>query len=417
MGAFSVVNVDRPAFDKTFASERRLHLRVVSVCVNSDVACESKAKFEAGFENAALCAVACDAVNRAVWFVVLPRAVLNLNICRVDADDERKHTADFTVCQYYKQLTFLNIIVKQGCLRITAAPLRRVAVTLHILARDGINAVYFRQILVVCVADFKCIGVNNFHISTKTDAPFIFLPIVSRRNNHNMDLPESIYAFMWADDMNCLTEEKIMSILNMFKTSSVIDGGQSMSPNEQDARQSIIDVTKAILEEVDDVEKITVRQVAERAGVGIGLINYHFKSKDNLLSIAIGDVMIKTIWSFTKTDDYPNLEPIAKLKAMMKELYALAGSSEKLIRFILTHEILEGNMQTPLYLVPLLREIFGNKKDEMQLRIIALQLLYPIQVTGINPDAFHLYSGIDLYNIEQRDRFIDTLVNNLINQN
>jgi len=186
------------------------------------------------------------------------------------------------------------------------------------------------------------------------------------------------------------------------------------SPNEQDARQSIIDTTKSILEEVDDVEKITVRQIAERAGVGIGLINYHFKSKDNLLSIAIGDVMSKTIWSFTKTDDYSNLEPTAKLKMMMKELYALAGSNEKLIRFILSREVLEGNMQTPLHLIPLLKEIFGNKKDDMQLRIIALQILHPIQVTGLNIDAFHMYSGIDLYNTEQRTRFIDMLIDNLI---
>ena len=186
------------------------------------------------------------------------------------------------------------------------------------------------------------------------------------------------------------------------------------NPNEQDARQSIIDTTKAILEEVDDVEKITVRQIAERAGVGIGLINYHFKSKDNLLSIAIGDVMSKTIWSFTKTDDYSNLEPTAKLKMMMKELYALAGSNEKLIRFILSREVLEGNMQTPLHLIPLLKEIFGNKKDDMQLRIIALQILHPIQVTGLNIDAFHMYSGIDLYNTEQRTRFIDMLIDNLI---
>lgn len=189
------------------------------------------------------------------------------------------------------------------------------------------------------------------------------------------------------------------------------------SPNDQDARQSIIDTTKAILEEVDDVEKITVRQIAERAGVGIGLINYHFKTKDNLLSIAIGDVMSKTIWNFTKTDDYSNLEPVAKLKIMMKELYTLAGSNEKLIRFILSREILEGNMQTPLHLIPLLKEIYGNKKDDMQLRVIALQILYPIQVTGLNVEAFHMYSGIDLYNTEQKNRFIDMVIDNLINSN
>ena len=189
------------------------------------------------------------------------------------------------------------------------------------------------------------------------------------------------------------------------------------SPNEQDARQSIIDTTKIILEEVDDIEKITVRQIAERAGVGIGLINYHFKSKDNLLSIAIGDVMSKIIWRFTKNGDYPNLEPVVKLKIMMKELYVLAGSNEKLIRFILSREVLEGNMQTPLHLIPLLKEIFGNKRDDMQLRIIALQILNPIQVTGLNIDAFHMYSGIDLLNTEQRAGFIDMLIDNLIVNN
>lgn len=186
--------------------------------------------------------------------------------------------------------------------------------------------------------------------------------------------------------------------------------------NEQDARQSIIDAAKAILGEVDDVEKITVRQIAERAGVGIGLINYHFKSKDNLLCIAIGDVMSRTISGFGKEDLHKNLDPVSKLKTMIKELYLLAGNDEKMIRFLLTREIIDGNMQTALYLVPLLEEIYGNSKDNMQLRIIALQILYPIQVTALNPSAFHLYSGVDLTNIEQRNHFIDTLIDNLVKE-
>jgi AcrR family transcriptional regulator len=190
-----------------------------------------------------------------------------------------------------------------------------------------------------------------------------------------------------------------------------------MNNNEQDTRKSIIDTTKTLLNEVDDVDKITVRQIAERAGVGVGLINYHFKSKYSLMSIAIGNEMVKSILSFTKTDVYSNLEPVAKLKALVKELYRLAGSNEKLIHFILSREIMDGNMQTPLYLIPLLKEIFGSQKDDMQLRIVALQILHPLQVTGLNPSAFHLYSGIDLSSIAQQNQFIDVLIDNLINKN
>ena len=190
-----------------------------------------------------------------------------------------------------------------------------------------------------------------------------------------------------------------------------------MTANEQDARQAIIDAAKAVLDETDEIEKITVRQIAARAGVGVGLINYHFKSKDNLLSIAIGDVMQKTVFSFTKTNPHSGLEPISKLRAMLKELYTLAVSNEKLIRFVLTREIIEGNMQTPLSLVPLLKEIYVKQKNDMQLRVIALQILHPLQVTGLSMATFHMYSGIDLHDIEQRNCFIDMLVDNLINSN
>lgn len=183
---------------------------------------------------------------------------------------------------------------------------------------------------------------------------------------------------------------------------------------EQDARQSIIDAAKTILDEENDIDKITVRQIAERAGVGTGLINYHFKSKDNLLSIAIGDVMSKKVSEFQQGDLHNDLDPVGKLKALLKELYFAAGDNEKLIRFLLTREIIDGNMQTPLYLIPLLRDIFGTGKNDMQLRIIALQILSPIQVTALNCSAFLMYSGINLNDTEQRSRFVDALIDNLL---
>lgn len=185
---------------------------------------------------------------------------------------------------------------------------------------------------------------------------------------------------------------------------------------DPDARQTILDTAKTLLDEATDIDKITVRQIAERAGVGIGLINYHFKSKDNLLRVAIGDIMSQTIHAMNNQDAYTGLEPSARLKEMLKELYTLGGRNEKLMRFVLAHELATGNMQAPLLLIPLLREIFRNQKNDMQLRIIALQILYPIQITALHPNAFHLYSGIQLTSPEERNRFIDVLVDNLTKQ-
>ncbi len=52
-----------------------------------------------------------------------------------------------------------------------------------------------------------------------------------------------------------------------------------MKSNDKDARERIIEVTLNLLNEVDDIEEITVRKIAERANVGVGLINYHFKQR------------------------------------------------------------------------------------------------------------------------------------------
>ena len=52
-----------------------------------------------------------------------------------------------------------------------------------------------------------------------------------------------------------------------------------------DIKNSIIDATIYIIEESDgDIKNITARKIADRCGVALGLINYHFGSKENLIA-------------------------------------------------------------------------------------------------------------------------------------
>lgn len=187
-----------------------------------------------------------------------------------------------------------------------------------------------------------------------------------------------------------------------------------MAKKDQDARERIMQAATEILNEVSDIENITVRQIAERANVGIGSINYHFNSKDNLLSIAVGDVLAKIATGFLAGNKNLTVEPVQKLKDMLRELSTVAVANEKLIQFILTQGILNGNMNAPLYLIPILKEIFGEKKEEIELRVIALQILFPLQIAGIAPVEFRMYSGIELYDTKSRNKLIDMLIDNLV---
>lgn len=182
---------------------------------------------------------------------------------------------------------------------------------------------------------------------------------------------------------------------------------------DKDARERIIEVTLKILEEVDDIDKITVRQIAERAGVGVGLINYHFKTKDNLLSIAIGDTMSNIITELSDDSVY-TLDSVENLKNLLKRLCDIGMHYDKVLPFIVNQCIINGNMQAQLAIIPILRNIFGDEKDEMSLRTIALQIILPIQMAALSPESFQLYSGTNIKVKHQRDNFIDILIENII---
>ena len=130
------------------------------------------------------------------------------------------------------------------------------------------------------------------------------------------------------------------------------------------------------------------------------------------MSMAIGDVMTHMAGDFAVSSD--SGQPVQKLKTMLKALCDYAVGYEKLLQFAVSHSLQNGDTKAQLLLVPVLREIFGGKKDEMQLRVLALQILLPLQAPILCPSEFRIYCGVDLFDEAQRNNYIDTLVDNII---
>ena len=65
------------------------------------------------------------------------------------------------------------------------------------------------------------------------------------------------------------------------------------------ARESIIGAATALIADgKGDIEGITVRAIAEKAGVGVGLVNYHFQTKENLVEICVQRMVSDVISAF-----------------------------------------------------------------------------------------------------------------------
>lgn len=182
---------------------------------------------------------------------------------------------------------------------------------------------------------------------------------------------------------------------------------------EQCAQLRIREAAKELLYRTKDTDQITVRQIAEQAKVGVGLINYHFGSKDALLSDIVAEQMSKMLQE-SDGGRLMELPPKDRLKTVLIQLSDVGAEYMSLTRFMIRHMLESGEMGSALTLVPLIKEALGDDTDEMNSRILALQLLYPLQIACISPEQFHLFSGIDLKKTDERAELVEKLINNLL---
>ena len=181
----------------------------------------------------------------------------------------------------------------------------------------------------------------------------------------------------------------------------------------QDVRERLINTAMDLVLEELEVEKITVRRIAQRAGVSIGSINYHFGSKAKLLLDATKSAVIQRMEDAIEKAAEKYEEPADRLKHVLKSLFLISEDQENSTRFILTQEILNGDMLAPLYLMPILGDFYKGRKQDIAQRILALQIIQPLQLAAIAPKAFQLYSGVDIYDTKAREEFIDMLIEHL----
>ncbi len=182
---------------------------------------------------------------------------------------------------------------------------------------------------------------------------------------------------------------------------------------DREAKERILKAAMELMDEVEDTERITIRQIAERAGVGIGLINYHFQTRENLLYAAIGEYMTHMIAAIQQAPSQAGT-PEERFRAMLRSLGDIGLRYEKQMRVGAQFQLLQGDFSAANFLLPLLREIFAGKRDESAVRLIAFQILVTTNAILLRSDAFLAYAGIDLRDKAQRDRLMDTLIDHYL---
>lgn len=177
-----------------------------------------------------------------------------------------------------------------------------------------------------------------------------------------------------------------------------------------DTREQLILATINLLTRTKDAAQITSRQIAAEAKANLAMINYCFKSKEALVNIAIGRIISNAAKDFVVAYD-DSISPKEHLKRILYNICDITISYSKFTKVTIPYILLHGDITHPFDVLPTIQKHFGSKKSNSECRVIAYQMISFMQLIFLRSEDFCKYSGIDIYNTDERNKFIDMQLN------
>ncbi len=185
-----------------------------------------------------------------------------------------------------------------------------------------------------------------------------------------------------------------------------------MKEQKLDARERILQATMALLLEHKSASAVTNRQIAEKAGVNSALINYYYQSKENLINKAAAlciEQMTGTLFENNEAS-----APEERLRTLIKTITDFLFDHYDLGALTISAELKTGSLTTIRTLLPIIREHYQNTKADDVLKLIALQIIAPLQVIFLNLHGYRDFLGVDVFQKKERDRVLDTVIDNAL---
>ena len=191
-----------------------------------------------------------------------------------------------------------------------------------------------------------------------------------------------------------------------------------MTANDE-AKESIIQAAIGLIEVSDgNIRNITARSIADKSGVSLGFINYHFGSKDNLIAICCSRIINKTLMSMSpenidyKKDD--GLTDKERLTSFAKQTFEFIYKNDSTVKLSVLSDLQDysPDCNSALTQKGFLLALRGNM-PESQKKHIAFSLASIMQSAFLAGDNAKEITGYDLKTAKQRAKFITDTINML----
>ena len=186
-----------------------------------------------------------------------------------------------------------------------------------------------------------------------------------------------------------------------------------------DIKELLIDRTIELIKESEGKpERITARAIAQRSGVALGLINYHFGSKDNLLAECCNKIINELLSSMKpgliKSED-DGLTDRERLILYAKQTFEYLFANRVIVKMSILSDFRSYGEDTNSALtqkgfqMAIKDDIPGKSK-----RLIAFSLASSMQTAFLAADESKKITGYDLNTKKGRGSFIEDTVNMLM---
>ena len=185
--------------------------------------------------------------------------------------------------------------------------------------------------------------------------------------------------------------------------------GKNVAGRACPVRERIVEATCALIEESGGkVRAVTTRAIAARAGVGVGLINYHFQSKDRLIELCVQRVISRVVGSFQPAQGGSAGE---RLSASAVQVFEFLAAHPQVSRISILGEMQRpaagNNSDNPRRGCA---GILGAGGDEGEKNLLAFALTASLQAAFLAGEELEGMLGYPLDTFDGRARFVGDLV-------
>lgn len=187
-----------------------------------------------------------------------------------------------------------------------------------------------------------------------------------------------------------------------------------------DNKEALIQAATALIEEKGDhLEEITVREICKRAGVGLGLLNYHFENKDKLIELCVERIVNGIVEQFQNIrEKTEGLSPFEKLEYLgnMTLTFLFEHSAVSKISILTDMQTPKANDNTHRTYTAYLPLVSACRPDwdEETVKRKTFCLITVMQQTFLRHETISQISGIDLTAEEARRIFHTQILHDIL---